>query len=398
MKLALVVQRYGPEVAGGSEAHCREIAERLAAGGHRVTVLTSCAHDYITWRNHYPAGTSEERGVTVHRFRARPRDLARFWELSQIVLSGQGRPDEEIEWFRHNGPRTPELIAHLERHGADYDRVLFWTYRYYPSFFGLPKVAERAILLPTAEEDPAIGIGVLREFFRLPAGHLFLTAEEARLVEAAAGGGLEPADVIGGGLDPAPPIEAAARGELDALGLGDGFLLYLGRVDRNKGCATMFDHYRRWADAADHPLPLAVAGRAAMPIPDHPGIRPLGFVSEPLRQALLAAARALLMPSPYESLSLVLLEAWNHRRPALVNGRCRVLRGQVRRADGGLWYDSFEQFHEGAELLVGEPAIADRLGAQGHDYVERHYRWPTVIGKVEAALRWPPRAAADDPP
>ena len=78
MKLAFVVQRYGAGVAGGSEMHCRQLAERLSAH-HDVTVLTTCARDYVTWQNAFPAGESLEGRVRVHRFPvAHPRNLKAF--------------------------------------------------------------------------------------------------------------------------------------------------------------------------------------------------------------------------------------------------------------------------------------------------------------------------------
>jgi glycosyltransferase involved in cell wall biosynthesis len=131
---------------------------------------------------------------------------------------------------------------------------------------------------------------------------------------------------------------------------------------------------------------LVMAGPASMAIPEHRLIRPLGFVDEDLREALLRAARALIMPSPYESLSMVLLEAWNHALPALVNARCKVLRGQVERADGGLYYGNAVEFIAGLDYLLDHPDTAATLGRQGLAYVDREYRWPIVVGKIEALL------------
>jgi glycosyltransferase involved in cell wall biosynthesis len=385
VKLAFVVQRYGAGIAGGSEMHCRQLAERLASR-HDITVLTTCARDYVTWQNAFPPGVSTENGVRVHRFSiARPRNLKTFADLSDEVFDDLGSsPEREEAWFRANGPDAPALLDHLRTHGAEYDLVLFWAFRYAPTYFGLPLVAARAVLVPTAEEDPAVDLDVLPAFFAQPVGYLFLTPEEETLVSTRAGRPLRPSRVIGIGLDPDadahPPRDA-----LDRLAIPRDFVLYLGRVDRNKGCATLLEYFQEYIEAGGDTT-LVLAGPSTLMIPDHPRIRALGYVEDAVRSALLAHARALVVPSPYESLSIVLLEAWNHATPALVNAHCKVLQGQVRRASGGLYYRSSREFQEALSWLLANDAGRRELGEQGLAYVEREYRWPTVLARVESLL------------
>ena len=382
MKLACVVHRFGADIAGGSEGHCRLVAEHLAAR-HDVTIITTCAKDHITWRNHYPAGETRVGHLRVLRFPvARERELHRFMDLSDLVFADRATADEQEQWFRENGPDAPALLEHLRTHGAGYDRVLFWSYRYADTYFGLPLVADRALLVPTAEEDPLIHIDALSRFFALPKGFLFLTPEEETLVAARAPGGT-PSAVIGSGLDRAP--DAADLSRLDPLRLADPFVLYLGRIDPNKGCQALIRHFLRYVEGGRN-AQLVMAGPASMPIPEHPLIRPLGFVDDGVREALLRKARALIMPSPFESLSMVLLEAWNHGLPALVNARCKVLRGQVERADGGLYYGNTVEFAAALDYLLDHPDAARQLGRQGLAYVDREYRWPIVMNKIEALL------------
>ena len=384
MTLAFVVQRYGADIAGGSEAHCRQLAERLSPR-HDITILTTCARDYVTWANHDPPGSTTENGIRVVRFRvARERRRKVFADLSDEVFDGEAPRARQDAWFRENGPDAPALLDHLRAHGGDYDLVLFWTYRYAPSYFGLPLVADRAVLLPTAEEDAAIRLDVLAEFFRRPAGYIFLTPEEEALVSNRAHSALGPSVVAGIGLEAAPAGDAA-RPLLDRLGVPSEYLLYLGRIDRNKGCETLFEYFQEYV-AGGRDVTLVLAGPATMAVPAHPRIRALGFVADEVRSALLAHARALVVPSRYESLSIVLLEAWNHAVPALVNSGCRVLAGQVRRANGGLCYRSSAEFREAADYLLTRPAERDAIGRQGLAYVEREYRWPLVLSRVEALL------------
>jgi glycosyltransferase involved in cell wall biosynthesis len=395
MKLAFVVQRYGASIAGGSERHCRELAERLTAR-HDITVLTTCAKDYVTWANAFPAGRAVENGVPVLRFPvARQRRTKIFSDLSDEVFDGGAPRERQEEWFRENGPETPALLEHLRAHGCEYDLVLFWTFRYFPSYFGLPLVTDRAVLVPTAEEEPAINLDVLPEFLNKPAGFLFLTPEEQDLVAARMDRSAFPTAIVGMGLEPvAPgPIPCAP---LEALGIPSDYLLYLGRVDRNKGCDALLDNFQHYAATRPN-VTLVLAGPAKMQIPPHSQIRALGYVADDLRTALLAHARALVVPSWYESLSIVLLEAWNHAVPALVNGRCKVLAGQVTRANGGLYYMFPAEFDEAADYLLRRPAERDTLGRQGLAYIEREYRWPTVLGHVERLLEEVLRTRSDRP-
>jgi glycosyltransferase involved in cell wall biosynthesis len=387
VKLACVVHRYGADIAGGSEAHCRQLAERLSVR-HDVTVLTTCAKDYVTWANAYPAGASRINGVNVVRFPVRrPRRLKAFADLSDEVFDTRASAERQEAWFRENGPDTPALLDHLRAHGTEYDLVIFWSYRYYPAYFGVPIVAERAVLVPTAEEDPAIGLDVLEDYFKKPAGYLFLTPEEEDLVSRRAGRRLAPAAIVGAGLEPVGATTTRANVVPDpGPRIPDPVLLYLGRVDRNKGCHTLFEYFEQHLAEGGGDATLVLAGPAKIPIPSHPRIKALGFVDDATRDALLARARALVVPSPYESLSIALLEGWNHGVPALVNGACAVLAGQARRANGGLSYRSAKEFSAGLDWLLAHEREARIIGTQGRAYVDREYRWPVVMARVEALL------------
>jgi glycosyltransferase involved in cell wall biosynthesis len=100
----------------------------------------------------------------------------------------------------------------------------------------------------------------------------------------------------------------------------------------------------------------------------------------------LFEASLLVVPSRYESLSLALLEGWNHGLPALVNGHCGVLRGQALRADGALYYRTYDEFSRALDYLLEHSDVAERLGRQGLAYVDREYRWPQVMAKIESLL------------
>ena len=128
-----------------------------------------------------------------------------------------------------------------------------------------------------------------------------------------------------------------------------------------------------------------------MPEPRTPGVRYLGYLDESEKHAAMAGARALVCPSPYESLSIVLLEGLALGTPALANARSAVLEDHCRRSNAGLWYADAPEFAEALDLLATEDALRAALGAHGRAYVAANYGWDAVIARysslVEAVAR-----------
>ena len=381
MRLAFVIQRYGLEVNGGAELHCRWLAERLARR-HQVEVFATRALDYLEWRNHYPEGTEVVNGIPVHRYTVkRTRNARAFASLSNLCFHESHTREEEEAWVRENGPYSPALVKAVVRARERFDRFLFYCFRYYHSYHGLPAVKERALLVPTAEEDPAVQLGIMKPLFHAPRGLVYLTPEEQALVEDASGNQGRPSVVIGSGLN-LPPGDPSLDFRAKH-GLRRPYLLYVGRIDKNKGCVTLFAYFRKFREETGADVDLVLAGRSVLKLPDDPHVRHVGFISEEEKVAALGQCALLVIPSPYESLSVITLEAWKLGRPVLANARCKVLMGQCLRSNGGFFYHGYAEFAEGLRLLLANPALRETLGRQGREYVERAYSWETIDAKME---------------
>ena len=126
MKLAVVVQRYGADINGGAELHARYAAEHLSKHAE-VHVLTTCAHDYVTWRDGYPAGIETINGVPVHRFPVdHERDVKTFARWSERVFEQEHSYLDELKWLDAEGPTSRALIGHIRENREHYDYFLFF--------------------------------------------------------------------------------------------------------------------------------------------------------------------------------------------------------------------------------------------------------------------------------
>jgi glycosyltransferase involved in cell wall biosynthesis len=416
MRIAFVVQRYGTEILGGSEYHCRLIAERLAPR-HQVEILTTCAQDYITWKNEYPEGTDRIRGVTVRRFaNARTRDIEAFNRYSEWIFNSAHTRDDEMEWLRQQGPWCPALHEYLERNEKQFDVLIFFTYLYAPTVLGVRVAPHKSILVPTAHDEPAIRLEIYKDMFSAPAGIAYNTEVERRFLtthfsmraveEETVGCGVELAqaqvyqrdkpedegkdDADGGDVmpdDERPPgwrPHLAGRGVLFKRRhrLHGPLALYGGRIDAGKGCEELIEYFSSYVqDGGD--ASLVLMGVKLMPLPEEPFIHFAGRLPDNERLQALEAATAVVVPSPYESLSLLALEAFAMGTPILANARSEVLVDHCQKSNAGLYYADRDEFVEGLKLLVADARLRAAMGRNGRAYVRKNYRWDVIIAKYE---------------
>ena len=379
MRILIVVQRYGEEVIGGSEGHARTVAKRLARH-HTVEIATTTALDYWTWAPHYAPGLTSLDGLPVRRFAVESGRRADFKAFETLVNAPGHTLADELAWPTVQGPHVPELYEFLARDGTDYDTIIFYTYIYAPTVLGLPLVPDRAVLISTAHDEEPLALAPYRALFHLPRAIGYLTPEERDLVQGRFRNENVPSLVLGIGLDAVAPGDGAAyRSE---HGIAGPLIAYLGQVTAGKGCDTLLTEWAAYRESAGSGT-LVLAGTVGMDVAPSDDVRVLGRVTEAEKAGLLAAADVLVLPSQFESLGIVLLEAWQAGTPALVPAWNAVTAGQVRRSGGGRTYATHDAFGLELRALLAE---ATARGAAGKHWVTAECAWDAFDERLDALL------------
>lgn len=363
-RVGIVVQRYGPGVTGGAEAHAAQVVTRLLPHWD-MRVLTSCATDHLTWANALPPGESTVDGVPVLRFpNPRPRAMSELNALSRTLFGRSLDRAEEENWMALQGPLLPGLWRHLAEHGHEYDGFVAFTYLYVSTAWSVPLVADRTLLVPTAHDDEALAFDAYAEVFERPRALLVNTPEELELIHRRFPKHAR-ARVVGVGVDP-PAVRAAEF--RTRYGIPGEYLLYVGRVERGKGIPELLAAYGRLRSSTPDAPALVLAGEASMDIQAE-GVRVLGRIGEQEKWDGLAGAMAAVVPSAKESLSLLALEAFSVGTPVLGNAESAVVRGHLERSRAGLPFQDAESFVESVVRVRDQrPAQARAARRYAADY------------------------------
>lgn len=390
LKLLVVVQRYGRDVNGGAEQHARWLAEALAALGHEVHVLTTCAHDYTTWANSYAPGTEDFNGVTIHRQEvAEERDLAEFNAFATTLdWENYSHPRAaEQHWLKLQGPDSPAISNWLNRNGSNFDAVIPFTYLYRTAHQVLAHLHGKIpiVMHATAHHEKEFYLPTIQSLLKRADHFLCSTPEEAKLLNTC-GIPERATSVVGIGVP--RRSEVIAGQTLQQMGINsDRFILILGRVDGNKGVLDALDYVDHYRRTTGDEIQLVVAGQNVASLESTKHTIFTGFVSDDAVTALLGQATCLVQPSPAESFSLVLCESWAQKTPTLATAQSDVLVGQTFRSKGGRTYSDRKEFTQHlSSLLAHAPTPMIDLDAASN-YVTEMFDPSVVTERIDHVLQ-----------
>jgi glycosyltransferase involved in cell wall biosynthesis len=414
MKCAFVTPRYGAEIVSGAEHACRLLAEQLSER-HDVDVLTTCARDAQTWKNEYSEAADRVRGVLVRRFPVNQmHDPVSFQHFSSRLFTSPHGHDDEREWVQRLGPSAPGLIDFLKRQHRSYDTLVFFSLVHPTTVHGVGVAPERTVLFPHLRLQPALRFGIWDDVFSSVRAIGYMSGAERRLArgffrtlpsgEEIVGIGVDipsqqtyprhqqnPADVVSddeGDTSVLPPDEAsdylAGRGVpfRRRHRLYGSFALYGGRVDSDNGCEEMLDYFDTYA-ASDGDTALVLMGLKLMKVPEERYIRVAGTLPDRERMIAYEAADVTLAPDPEDLLAQPVLESLAVGTPVLASARNTAAVDLCRRAGGGLYYATREEFVEALRALMTNTRLRQRLGESGRQYIRQHHQWDGVLGRFD---------------
>jgi glycosyltransferase involved in cell wall biosynthesis len=376
--LAFVTPRYGLEVLGGAEFAARNIAERLAASGLEVEVLTTCAVDNYTWDNHYPEGEESINGVKVRRFPIQKGKGVDHYRIGDRIALGLSISLEDEEVWINDRFRSAELFEYLSDEHGRYHTIAMLPYMFWTTYACSQIAPSKNLLIPCLHDEPFTRLKIYQPVFRTARAVSFNSHPEAELARAIFELP-EKWEVLGLGVDvPQSPDGDRFRSK---FGIEHPYLLYSGRREWGKNVDELIEMFGRYVGNGGEDLILVLTGKGEVKIPA--GLRDrvvdLGFVSYEDKADAFQAALAVCQPSQWESFSHLLMEGWIVGTPVIGFGGSAVTADHIQRSGGGLVFNDEIEFQVAVDLMTKHEGMRSNMGEAGRRYVLENYTWEKVI-------------------
>jgi len=389
-KIAIVVQRCHEQVVGGSEAEAWHYANLLKSN-YEIHILTTTAVDFERWDNVLAEGDEIREKICIKRFRV-SQGRADYWgEIHRQLLDEfaglKSKPNISTklvkgligwpialqeEFIYKQGPYSDDLMSFLSERSDDYKAIIFLTYLYPTTYFGMFHVPnEKIIFVPTLHDEPPAYLSVYKYMAKKARIILWNTDSECRFGRLL--WGELPGCVVGMGVQ---------TKEFSPAKLNFFYMLYCGRVDSNKGCPQLIDYFLKYKKDFPSDLRLVLTGDNKIELPHNGDIIFKGSVSEEEKLKLMSGASFFVMPSPNESFSIVTLEAMAQKTPILASKGSEAVVEHIRKSGGGLLYGNYDSFKDRINFLLENEQKTKDMGESGRKYVIKNYGTKKISKKL----------------
>lgn len=406
-KVAFVVIRYGQDMNGGAEQHCRMLAERLVSD-YDVEVLTTCVKDYVKGTNELPEGEEWCGDVLVRRFPVAPirPDLHKEYEraakvsrrlrkhlyqlgllkfIASIYPVWTYNAETEHKYMQSHPLYSPALVSYIQCYKEEYKAIIPITMVYPPVYYASLYATERVILIPTMHYEGSTFRSIQTDVFTKVAYIGFNTTAEQKLAKKIFGYRMSTHGIISVGIENS--VDADWRTTQIKYNLPEEYLLFVGRIDKGKLDHIIqyyLDYKKRYSDSK---LKLVLVGGLFSEPCTHPDIYYTGFVSEAEKYSIIQHAKVFVNPSKFESLSLILLEGMSRGKAMLVNGKCAVLKEHCIKSGGAaFYYKGKRDFISKLHYIEDSDELRTAMGRKGKEYVAENYDWEMIMNRLKKVI------------
>lgn len=376
--IAFVIPWYGDTIRGGAEAECNQLAHCFKDAGILVEVLTTCVKDASDDRgiNTMPEGIIDESGIPVRRFSVKKRNVKRF-DQANIKLYRNEKVSLSDEWaYLEEDINSPEMYSYISNHKNEYELFIFMPYLYAPIYYGSLKCPDNAVIIPCLHDEGYAYMSLIKERMKCFKKMIFLSKPERNLAYKLYDLSNVKTAVLGAYVKSGWENVVNAEDFRNKYHLYDDFILCAGRKEPGKKTDQLLEYFYRFKKAnPQQNIKLVFIGGGEINIPDDIAeeVIDLGFLGEIDKYNAFAAAFVLCNPSYFESFSIVVMESWLAHRPVLVSEHCEVTTNFCIESNGGLYFENYLVFERCINYLLTHRKEADKMGANGYEYVQSHF-------------------------
>jgi glycosyltransferase involved in cell wall biosynthesis len=376
--ILIITSIFSGRSYSGSDRYTHEISNLLSIDNY-VTICTTTSQDYVRWDSHFTEGFSYIDKIKINRFKPNyERNISKFNKnLRKLIKKKNVKSTDYEKFIIEQGPLVPKMIEYIKYNLNNFDIIIFIGYLYYPIVYGIPLCKNKSIIIPTLHDEIVAYFPIYKDLLSIDLIYSFNTPEELEVYKKIYNRVPEKYSIIG------TCITLNSISIPDKSNMYGNYILYVGRVDSGKGVGQLISFFKEWKKRFNSDYKLLIAGGGGNPINSDLDIVFLGYVTEDEKYFLIKNSIFLINPSPMESFSIIIMEAWLFKKAVIVNSMSDTMKNHCLRANAGLYYTDIYDFLETLNFFIQNPIKRNMMGENGKRYVEENYSPKVILSKFE---------------